>query len=107
MEESLAAGLVMDENGLLTGDLDGPLCYGDGKVIRAEQWAEEAGVDLDVSYFYSDSYSDIPMLERVGHPRVVNPDFRLRRIAKKKGWPILDWRYTENAVELSNTDVAV
>ena len=49
MDGSLAAGLVMDEQGLLTGELDGPLCYGEGKVIRAEQWAKEANVDLDVS----------------------------------------------------------
>ena len=107
MDASLAAGLVMDEQGLLTGELDGPLCYGDGKVIRAEQWAKEADINLDESYFYSDSYSDIPMLERVGHPRVVNPDFRLRKIAAKRGWPIFDWRVTENAVVLPKTDTAV
>ena len=107
MDGALAAGLVTDEQGLLTGELDGPLCYGEGKVIRAEQWAKEADVDLDASYFYSDSFSDIPMLERVGHPRVVNPDFRLRRIAKKKGWPILDWRTTEDAVHLAPSDRTV
>jgi HAD superfamily hydrolase (TIGR01490 family) len=91
MDASLAAVLDIDDNGLLTGQLSGPLCYGEGKVIRAQAWANDAGVDLDVSYFYSDSYSDLPMLERVGHPRVVNPDFRLRKAAKKRGWPILDW----------------
>ena len=107
MDASLAAGLVMDEQGLLTGDLDGPLCYGYGKVIRAEQWAKEANVDLDTSYFYSDSYSDVPMLERVGHPRVINPDFRLRRLAKKKGWPIFDWQEEENAFLIPNSDTTV
>ena len=44
------------------------------------------------SYFYSDSASDLPMLSRVAQPRVVNPDWRLRLIAKRSGWPVLDWR---------------
>ena len=95
MDASLAAVLDTDDEGLLTGELSGPLCYGEGKVIRAEAWAKEAGVDLDVSYFYSDSYSDLPMLARVGHPRVVNPDFRLRKAAKKRGWTILDWKVAQ------------
>jgi len=79
-------------DGLLTGEFIPPLCYGPGKVTVAERHAAEHGIDLDVSYFYSDSYSDHPMLERVGHPFAVNPDLRLKRYAKKKGWPILDWR---------------
>ena len=80
-------------DGLLTGEPILPLCYGPGKVTVAEQFAAERGLDLDASYFYSDSYSDRPMLERVGHPFVVNPDFRLGRFAKKKKWPVLDWRH--------------
>ena len=79
-------------DGQLTGEFIPPLAYGPGKVVIAEQYAAENGIDLDGSYFYSDSYSDRPMLERVGHPHAVNPDMRLRRFAKKKGWPILDWR---------------
>ena len=46
---------------------------------------------LDESFFYSDSFTDLPMLERVGQPRVVAPDPRLRRVARKRGWPILRW----------------
>ena len=107
MDASLAAGLVVDEEGLITGELDGPLCHGHGKVIRAEAWAKEANVDLDVSYFYSDSFSDIPMLARVGHPRVVNPDFRLRRFAKKQGWPIFDWRDANETYSVSKSDAMV
>ena len=46
---------------------------------------------LEHCYFYSDSYTDLPMLEAVGYPRVVNPDLRLRRLARRRGWPVLDW----------------
>lgn len=92
LDGSISAQFATDDAGKLTGDLVGPLCYGAGKVVLSEAWAKERNVDLDKCYFYSDSLSDLPMLERVGHPRVVNPDFRLRKIAKKRGWQILDWR---------------
>jgi HAD superfamily hydrolase (TIGR01490 family) len=80
-----------DEHGHLTGSFEAPMCYGEGKVQRAEAWARNNDVDVDHSYFYTDSYSDMPMLERVSEPRVVAPDPRLRRAAKKRGWPILQW----------------
>jgi len=82
---------LADEAGRMTGAFVRPLCFGEGKVQRAVAWAEEHAVDLDLSYFYSDSYTDLPMLERVGHPRVVAPDPRLRRLARRRGWPILRW----------------
>jgi HAD superfamily hydrolase (TIGR01490 family) len=90
-DDWLANTFHVDDAGRLLGTYESPMCYGMGKVIRAERWAEEHGVDLEVSSFYSDSLSDLPMLERVGDPRVVCPDPRLRRIARKRGWPILDW----------------
>lgn len=74
-----------------TGRYDAPACYGAGKVHHAERFAAEHGIDLAASYFYSDSYSDLPMLDRVGHPRVVNPDPRLRRLAQNRGWSIETW----------------
>ena len=78
-------------DGLFTGDIIRPLCYGAGKVAHAERYAEEHGLDLAESTFYTDSFSDIPMLRRVGHPRVVRPDLRLRLTARLNRWPILDW----------------
>jgi phosphoserine phosphatase len=51
----------------------------------------EHDVDLRQSYFYTDSYSDAPMLRVVGKPRVVSPDPRLSREARQRGWPILQW----------------
>ena len=80
-----------DESGRLRGTFERPFCYGQGKVQRATQWAEAHSVDLDRSYFYTDSFSDLPMLERVDFPRVVNPDPRLRREAIRRGWPVEDW----------------
>jgi HAD superfamily hydrolase (TIGR01490 family) len=80
------------EDGRLTGEPVLPLCYGSGKAVYARRFASERGVDLGASYFYTDSYSDLPTLLAVGHPRVVNPDLRLRWCARRRGWPILDWR---------------
>lgn len=67
------------------------LCFGPHKVALAEAWAARHGVDLDRSTFYSDSYNDLPMLERVGTAVVVNPDARLRRLARRRAWPIQIW----------------
>jgi HAD superfamily hydrolase (TIGR01490 family) len=78
-------------DGLFTGVCE-QVCYGDGKVAAAERWARDHGVDLDRSAFYTDSVSDLPMLERVGEPRVINPDPRLRLLARRRGWPVDWWR---------------
>ncbi len=51
----------------------------------------ELGYDLDASTAYSDSHTDLPFLEAVGHPVVVNPDRKLRRIAAERGWPVLEF----------------
>jgi HAD superfamily hydrolase (TIGR01490 family) len=67
------------------------LCFGRHKVALAEQWAASHGIDLARSYFYSDSYNDLPMLARVGTAIAVNPDARLRRHARKHGWAIQHW----------------
>jgi len=78
---------VRDER--FTGKLVKPYCYGEGKIYWAELFAKESGVSLEDSYFYTDSYSDLPMLEKVGKPRVVNPDRLLEEEAKRRDWPIL------------------
>lgn len=87
----LANTFPTDEAGNLLGVFDLPMCYAEGKVASAETWAAENDVDLDESFFYSDSHSDIPMLARVGHPRVVAPDPRLRLEAWRRGWLVLGW----------------
>jgi HAD superfamily hydrolase (TIGR01490 family) len=78
--------------GQFTGRLVGPACVGQGKVHWAEALGVRRQVDLDGSWFYTDSYTDLPMLERVGNRVVVNPDPRLKRAAHRRGWPVQDWR---------------
>ena len=78
-------------NGRFTGEMEA-LCYGARKCERADVWAAQHGVDVAASAFYTDSISDLPMLERVAEPRVINPDPRLARIARARHWPIEIWR---------------
>jgi HAD superfamily hydrolase (TIGR01490 family) len=77
--------------GEFTGRLVGPACVGRGKIHWAEDLVSRHDIDLTNSWFYTDSYTDMPMLERVGNQVVVNPDPRLRRTAKRRGWPVQDW----------------
>ncbi len=78
-------------DGLHTGELEGELCFGAGKLRYAEAYAQRSGVSLAACTFYTDSYSDLPVLERVGTPVLVNPDRRLRREARARGWQVVEW----------------
>jgi HAD superfamily hydrolase (TIGR01490 family) len=76
-------------DGRYTGRPAGPFNYREGKVLSMREVAERDGLDLDASYAYSDSESDLPMLRAVRHAVVVNPDPDLRRIAADEGWEVL------------------
>jgi putative phosphoserine phosphatase/1-acylglycerol-3-phosphate O-acyltransferase len=76
------------EDGVFTGAVVYPTCFGPGKVAAAETLSEQFGADLDRSFFYSDSYDDIELLERVGNPRPLNPNTKLMSVAEKNGWPV-------------------
>jgi HAD superfamily hydrolase (TIGR01490 family) len=76
-------------NGVYTGRLDGPFCYGQGKVEAIIELARWERLDLRQCYAYSDSASDLPMLSAVGHPVAVNPDNKLERHARSHGWPVV------------------
>jgi HAD superfamily hydrolase (TIGR01490 family) len=78
-------------SGRLTGRLVPPVCYGRGKVEKAEAFARTLGLSLEGAAFYTDSITDLPMLEHVDRPRVVRPDARLRWEARRRGWRVLDW----------------
>jgi HAD superfamily hydrolase (TIGR01490 family) len=80
---------VRVHDGEFTGELDGPFVYGEGKVVAIRAIAREHGYDLSRCYAYSDSISDRPMLELVGHPVAVNPDRGLETLARARGWPIV------------------
>lgn len=76
-------------DGFFTDQLDGPFVYGPGKAEAITKLAAERGYDLAACYAYSDSISDLPMLECVGHPVAVNPDAALESIAYDRAWPIV------------------
>lgn len=76
-------------NGNFTGRLLEPTCYGAGKVTLATTYAEERGAELHRCYFYSDSHTDLPLLEAVGHPVAVNPSRKLAQIAGQRAWPVM------------------
>jgi putative phosphoserine phosphatase/1-acylglycerol-3-phosphate O-acyltransferase len=75
-------------DGLFTGAVVRPTCYGAGKARAAKTFALAHGLQLDESYFYTDSDEDIALLNTVGRPRPVNPNRRLAAIAAKRGWPV-------------------
>lgn len=86
------------ENGVYTGELAEAFCYGTGKAHRIDKLATERGYDLRLCYSYSDSASDLPMLELVGHPVAVNPDAALRGVALQRGWPVVEFARTAKRV---------
>lgn len=65
--------------------------YGEAKAARIRELAADRGYELAKCYAYSDSITDLPMLEAVGYPNAVNPDRALRRVAAERGWPILSF----------------
>ncbi len=86
----LCTDLEIGENGLPTGRPVEPICVGKNKVVYAKKVATELNIDLENSFAYSDHHSDLPLLELVGNPRAVNPNFFLKRVAMKNNWPILE-----------------
>lgn len=75
-----------------TGRVKGIPCYREGKVQRLREWLEETEHSLDDSYFYSDSINDLPLLEVVTHPFVVDGDERLQAEARQRNWPLMSLR---------------
>jgi HAD superfamily hydrolase (TIGR01490 family) len=89
--EVIATRAEIGSDGRYTGGLEF-YAYGDQKAEAIRGLAERLGIDLERSYAYSDSITDLPMLETVGNPVAVNPDKELRREAEERGWQIRDFR---------------
>lgn len=107
LDMTAAIGTVSEiVDGVYTGRLAEPFCYGEGKAVAIEKIATENDYDLDQCYGYTDSISDLPMLEIVGHPVAVNPDRALESIARMRGWPIIEFNRTTKRV-VKNTTAAV
>ncbi|SDR93783.1 HAD-superfamily subfamily IB hydrolase, TIGR01490 [Pseudomonas asplenii] len=79
-------------HGVYSGHTTGILTYREGKITRLLEWLDAEGENLEGASFYSDSRNDLPLLLRVDHPHVVNPDPVLREQAEKAGWPIHQWK---------------
>jgi HAD superfamily hydrolase (TIGR01490 family) len=90
--DDFIANTLEFENGYATGQLGKPFVAGATKAQILRDYAAKHGLDLDHSFAYSDSYSDYPMLAVVGHPTAVNPDLRLRSVARSYDWPVVDLR---------------
>lgn len=91
IDQVVCTELELDSEGRLTGRIIEPLCYGQGKLERARRLAEIQDFNLAEATFYSDSITDLPLLEAVRYPQIVNPDARLRRTARQRGWPVHAW----------------
>ena len=78
--------------GQYTGNVAGEPCFREGKVNRLNRWLAEHGMDLQESWFYSDSHNDIPLLEQVDNPVAVDPDTILAELARARGWPVISLR---------------
>lgn len=87
----LCNNLEVDAGGFHTGRTVGPICFGTGKLTHARAEAATHGVALSACSFFTDSFADLSVLEQVGRAVAVNPDPRLERHAKKKGWEVVDW----------------
>jgi HAD superfamily hydrolase (TIGR01490 family) len=88
-----ALGTVAEtRDGVYTGALAGGLLHGEAKAAAVRALAAREGLDLALCSAYSDSANDLPMLQLVGHPHVVNPDSRLLAEARQRGWPVHDFR---------------
>jgi HAD superfamily hydrolase (TIGR01490 family) len=88
------------QDGVYTGRPAGVFTYRQGKAQAIRELAAAQDIDLAASYAYSDSESDLPMLEAVGHPVAVNPDRHLARVAKERGWPILRFEKLRSRVRV-------
>ncbi|MCF6237470.1 MAG: HAD-IB family hydrolase [Candidatus Marinimicrobia bacterium] len=89
LDHLLCTHLETGSDGLLTGRSLGPVCVGKMKVELAQNLAREQNIDLSRSYAYGNSELDIPILEQVGHPVIVNPTPALQKYATKLDWPLL------------------
>jgi HAD superfamily hydrolase (TIGR01490 family) len=88
--DRVIATRMVQEGGRYTGEIEF-YAYAENKAEAIRLLAAERGYDLGASYGYSDSSTDLPMLEAVGRPHAVNPDRLLRRTAVERGWPVLDF----------------
>jgi HAD superfamily hydrolase (TIGR01490 family) len=92
------------EDGRFTGRVIEPICFEEGKIYWLQQLVEEQRIDLARSWFYTDSITDLPLLDLVGHPVVTNPDPFLYRTAVKRRWPVRFFTPPDRSASASGPD---
>ena len=93
---AIASKAKIDAQGKFTGEMEF-FAQGENKAVAIRELAQQRGIDLAESFSYSDSATDIPMLEVVGHAFAVNPDKELSKVAHEKEWPILSFSHPVRA----------
>jgi putative phosphoserine phosphatase/1-acylglycerol-3-phosphate O-acyltransferase len=88
IDRVLCNRFVVDD-GTLTGEVEQPVLWGEGKVEAVQRLAEDHGIMLGRSFFYADGDEDEPLMHLVGHPRPTNPAPHLAQVASRRGWPVL------------------
>jgi fatty acyl-CoA reductase len=96
--DDLIAASLVERTGRFTGELEHPPLTADGRASLTASLAADHHVDLADCHAYGDSLGDLPMLELVGHPHAINPDFRLSREARRRRWPVETWTTERAAV---------
>lgn len=105
MEGGIGTRYELDADGLLTGELEGPFMYGEGKLEGMRGFAESHDLELSASWAYSDSISDLPMLRAVGHPVAVNPDRELALTARQEGWRVMRFERLGRQIMIAATAI--
>ncbi|MGB3333630.1 MAG: HAD-IB family hydrolase/lysophospholipid acyltransferase family protein [Mycobacterium sp.] len=88
---TLTNAFVTDQDGALTGEVVEPILWGPGKAAAVQKFAAEHDIDLQDSYFYADGDEDVALMHLVGNPRPTNPEGKMASVARKRGWPILQF----------------
>jgi len=105
-EGGIGTRYEVSPGGMLTGDIEGPFIYGEGKVEAMKRFADEHEIDVAQSWAYSDSASDLPMLRAVGNPVAVNPDTELGEVAQREGWRIMRFEKLGRRLAIAGTTLA-
>lgn len=91
IQNTLTNRFEVDENDTLTGKILSPILWGPGKANAVQKFAAENDIDLKASYFYADGDEDVALMYLVGNPRPTNPEGKMATVARRRGWPILEF----------------
>lgn len=107
IDNVLSNKFEIDDDGLITGEVQRPIIWGPGKARAVQEFASVNGIDLSRSYFYADGDEDVALMYLVGNPRPTNPAGKMAAVAAKRGWPILKFSSRSGASPASQVRTAV